>query len=210
MPINPCLSNPCGPSSICKPIRDSYVCSCQPTFEGSPPNCRRECSRNEDCPSNKTCNNYKCQNPCPESCGINTVCSVRLHTVICSCQAGYTGDPFTLCHQAIETLPKDVCEPTPCGANSRCRVTFNNIAICVCEPNYYGNPYEGCRPECVINTDCPYNKACLKNKCEDPCPGVCGTTAICEVLNHLPTCKCSAGYTGNPYSYCHIIINEPG
>lgn len=154
--------------------------------------------------------NYKCNDPCPGSCGRNTQCAVRLHSPMCSCQEGYTGDPFTSCYlipQAIEKL--DPCNPTPCGANAQCKVSRNGAAACICEPGYFGNPYESCRPECVVNTDCPYNKACLRNKCEDPCPGVCGSTALCQVINHIPSCSCSPGYTGNPYSYCHIIINEP-
>lgn len=210
--INPCSSSPCGPNSICKtlPNGDSYVCSCEPTFEGNPPNCKRECTNNEDCASDKTCINYKCKNPCLGSCGLNTLCTVRLHTVMCSCQEGYSGDPFLSCFEIPQITSKDPCSPTPCGTNARCRVTRDNAPVCACEPGYFGNPYESCRPECVINTDCPYNKACRNNKCEDPCPGACGTTAICEVINHLPTCKCSIGYTGNPYAYCHVIINEPG
>lgn len=39
--------------------------------------------------------------------------------------------------------------------------------------------YEGCRPECVLSSDCPSDKACIRNKCKDPCPGVCGLNAEC-------------------------------
>lgn len=211
-PSNPCVPSPCGPNSICNPTPngESYVCSCEPTFEGSPPHCRRECTTSDECPSNRACINYKCKDPCPGSCGTNTQCNVRLHSPMCSCDEGYTGDPFTACYlipQAVEKL--DPCNPTPCGANAQCKVSRNNAAACICEPGYFGNPYESCRPECVVNTDCPYNKACLRNKCEDPCPGVCGSTALCQVINHVPSCNCAPGYTGNPYTFCHIIINEP-
>lgn len=67
---------------------------------------------------------------------------------------------------------------------------------------YFGNPYEGCRPECVLNSDCPENKACINNKCEDPCPGVCGSNAQCQTVNHIPKCSCVFGYIGNPYENC--------
>lgn len=209
-PTNPCTPSPCGPNSICKPNGNSYVCSCQPSFEGSPPQCRRECTTSDDCPSDKTCMNFKCKDPCPGSCGINTVCTVRLHSPMCSCQDGYSGDAFTSCFPKREKEPLDPCNPTPCGSNARCKMFKNGAAACICEIGYFGNPYEACRPECVINADCPFNKACLKNKCEDPCPGVCGASATCEVINHVPSCNCAPGYTGNPYAYCHIIINKPG
>lgn len=211
-PTNPCVPNPCGPNSICNLSQDgkSPTCTCQPSFEGSPPQCRRECTASDECPSNKACINFKCKDPCPGSCGSNTQCAVRLHSPMCSCIDGYTGDPFTSCHPTPQYVePTDPCNPTPCGPNARCKVSRNGAAACVCEEDYFGNPYESCRPECVINNDCSYNKACLRNKCADPCPGVCGATATCQVINHVPSCSCATGYTGNPYAYCHIIINVP-
>lgn len=63
------------------------------------------------------------------------------------------------------------CEPSPCGLNAECSES-NGAGACRCIDTYLGNPYEGCRPECVINTDCPPQLACTQNKCKDPCPGV--------------------------------------
>jgi len=96
------------------------------------------------------------------------------------------------------------CVPSPCGANAVCR-EHNNAGSCTCLPDYFGNPYEGCRPECVINSDCPSNKACVRNKCVDPCPGTCGQNADCQVVNHLPTCTCRPGFTGDPFQFCRVI-----
>lgn len=96
------------------------------------------------------------------------------------------------------------CFPSPCGANAVCK-ELNNAGSCTCLPDYIGNPYEGCRPECVLNSDCPYNKACVRNKCEDPCPGTCGQNAQCQVINHLPSCNCLQGYTGDPFVFCSTI-----
>lgn len=81
----------------------------------------------------------------------------------------------------------------------------NRAGSCTCLPDYIGNPYEGCRPECVLNSDCPSNKACLNNKCKDPCPGTCGQNADCTAVNHLPACVCLPGYTGDPFSFCRLI-----
>jgi hypothetical protein len=68
---------------------------------------------------------------------------------------------------------------------------------------YFGDPYTGCRPECVLNTDCSRDKACSNNKCRDPCPGTCGINAECRVNNHAPSCSCLPGYTGDPLNACH-------
>lgn len=66
-----------------------------------------------------------------------------------------------------------------------------------------GSP-PNCRPECTINSDCPSNKACMNQKCRDPCPGSCGLGANCAVLNHIPICTCPEGYTGDPFANCYL------
>lgn len=99
------------------------------------------------------------------------------------------------------------CYPNPCGANAVCQEQ-NRAGSCTCLPNYFGNPYEACRPECVLNSDCPSNKACVRNNCVDPCPGICGRNAICQTINHLPSCTCFIDYTGDAFRYCNPIIKR--
>lgn len=65
-----------------------------------------------------------------------------------------------------------------------------------------------CRPECVISAECAQDKACLNNKCVDPCPGTCGQNARCQVLNHNPICSCSPGFTGDPFLQCVVEKSE--
>lgn len=96
------------------------------------------------------------------------------------------------------------CNPSPCGANAVCKER-NGAGSCSCLPEYFGDPYIGCRPECILNTDCDRSKACVNNKCRDPCPGTCGLNTDCRVVNHAPSCSCLSGYTGNPLSACHQI-----
>jgi hypothetical protein len=79
------------------------------------------------------------------------------------------------------------------------------MASCNCFPDYYGNPYENCRPECTIDSDCSLNLACNRMKCQDPCPGSCGINAVCQVVNHIPICNCMTGYSGDPFRYCNFI-----
>lgn len=93
------------------------------------------------------------------------------------------------------------CTPSPCGANAVCREQ-NGAGACTCQPGYFGNPYEGCRPECTVNPDCSSDKACVRNKCEDPCPGICGQNAECRVINHVPMCYCLPGFIGEPFRFC--------
>ena len=94
----------------------------------------------------------------------------------------------------------DSCASSPCGPNARC-----DNGVCTCLPEYQGDPYVGCRPECVLNTDCPLNRACIRNKCVDPCPGTCGLNAECRVYNHVPMCSCPSGMVGNAFVQCNIL-----
>lgn len=99
------------------------------------------------------------------------------------------------------------CHPSPCGPNSQC-TERNKQAICTCLPQFFGAP-PNCRPECVVNSECPLNKACVNQKCVDPCPGVCGQNAMCTVLNHSPYCTCQDGFSGNPFTRCYQVTIAP-
>jgi hypothetical protein len=100
----------------------------------------------------------------------------------------------------IETTPQDPCRPSPCGPNSQCRA-INDHAVCSCQVGFIGTP-PSCRPECVVSADCPQDKACVNQKCKDPCSGQCGTNARCNVVNHNPICSCTPGFTGDPFVNC--------
>lgn len=198
---DPCNPSPCGPNAQC----DGGSCTCLPDYFGDPYSyCRPECTMNSDCSRVKSCANQHCIDPCPGTCGSNARCDVVNHIPMCSCPAGTTGDPFTRCRQDIpHDVPSDPCTPSPCGPHSLCRVV-NKHAVCSCQSNFIGSP-PSCRPECIVSAECPLTKACLNNKCLDPCPGTCGQNARCQVVNHNPICSCREGYTGDPFSRCEQI-----
>lgn len=209
-PSDPCQPSPCGPNSQCRVVADQASCSCLPEMIGNPPYCKPECISNSECSSHLACINQKCKDPCPNACGSNAECKVVSHTPMCYCLSGYTGDPFGYCSEIRQDYPIEVstpCSPSPCGSNAICREQ-NGAGACSCVSDYIGNPYEGCRPECVLNSDCASSLACINNKCKDPCPGTCGLNAICQVVNHLPSCTCISGYTGDPFRQCSFKQSE--
>lgn len=190
-------------------VGDSPACSCLENHIGAPPNCRPECVLNADCASNQACINQQCRDPCPGSCGFEAKCEVLRHVPICTCNTGYVGDPFTQCTPeppapTERPQPKDLCNPSPCGANALCQ-----NGECTCLAEYQGNPYEGCRPECSTSADCTRDRTCMRSKCRDPCPGTCGYDAQCEVVQHIPICSCPTGYTGDPFTQCRRAQLEP-
>jgi len=97
------------------------------------------------------------------------------------------------------------CNPSPCGTNAYCYERFDT-AICECISNYRGNPYQGCQPECLVNTDCPKSQACIRMRCQDLCPGTCGVGAICTVSNHVPICSCPLPTIGDAFTLCRVPI----
>jgi hypothetical protein len=79
--------------------------------------------------------------------------------------------------------------------------------MCVCQSGMFGAP-PNCRPECENHQDCPSNRACVQQRCTDPCVGSCGYNALCNVHNHQPVCQCFEGYDGDPYSGCNLRQSE--
>ena len=106
----------------------------------------------------------------------------------------------------LDTYSSDPCSPSPCGPNSLCE-SVNDNPVCTCLNNYIGLP-PNCRPECFINSDCTSDKACIREKCKDPCLGSCGIQARCSVTNHIPICNCLEGFTGNPFANCYPNVIE--
>lgn len=93
--------------------------------------------------------------------------------------------------------PVDPCNPSPCQGNGQCRI-HNGAATCI-------------YPECVINQDCPRDKACFGQKCRDPCSiDACGINALCNAINHKAVCTCPPGYVGSPHIDCRLQIIEDG
>lgn len=201
-------------------------------YLGSPPSCRPECAQSSECPRNRACSNQKCIDPCVGACGIKAECQVINHNPICSCLQRYTGDPFVLCHLSTIYYPSlskihinfiitymnlqfrlvppvliddssvDPCVPSPCGPNSICR-EINSLPSCSCTLDSIGAP-PNCRPECISNSECSNDLACINKKCSDPCEGSCGNNAECRVVSHTPVCVCPTGYTGDPFTQCLV------
>lgn len=94
---NPCLPSPCGLYSDCHVVSNHPVCSCLAGYLGAPPDCHPECMISAQCPFDRACINQQCVDPCPGICGLNAMCRAVNHNPICSCAAGYIGDPFTRC-----------------------------------------------------------------------------------------------------------------
>lgn len=94
-----CSPSPCGPYSECSvSANGAAACSCRPGHIGSPPSCRPECLVSSECKLQLACIDRRCRDPCEGACGRDARCQVIAHSPICTCNDGYTGDPFTYCY----------------------------------------------------------------------------------------------------------------
>ena len=100
----------------------------------------------------------------------------------------------------------DPCKTSPCGEHAICTINpYNNKKVdCQCIDNFIGKP-PYCKPECMRNSDCKLDKACVTNKCSDPCLNNCGLNSECKVVNHRPVCACLQTYTGDPFVSCNAL-----
>lgn len=115
-----------------------------------------------------------------------------------------TSYPHTHKTSIVVVLYEPVADCLQCGPNAVYREQ-NGVGACVCMQNYFGDPFIGCRPECLQNSDCAFNMACINSKCIDPCNNACGLNAECACVNHNPMCYCNLGFTGNALYGCHPI-----
>ena len=129
----PCEPDYCGPNSECSEDEHGRpVCSCLKSHE---------------CSDHQSCIRKKCQDPCPGLCGKYAQCTIKNHNPYCTCNPGFTGDPFTSCWPIIEDVieDQDPCNPNPCGPNSQHQEISNQCA-CSCLTPFIGVP-PNCRPE---------------------------------------------------------------
>lgn len=143
-------------------------------------------------------NHHKCPVRCPQS--YTPRSSSSNPSLFFSTLSHISSSIMRICDKLVRDVLENPCVPSPCGLNSQCRVVQDH-AVCSCTPGYIGSA-PNCRPECVVSSECAQDRACVKQKCVDPCPSTCGLNARCQVVNHNPICSCSPGFTGDPFIQC--------
>lgn len=60
-----------------------------------------------------------------------------------------------------------------------------------------------------MSNECPQDKSCIQQRCEDGCLGTCGIGARCQTVNHNPICSCPPGFTGDAFIRCIEVPEQP-
>lgn len=227
VPSDSCSPNPCHPSAICEASPSGPMCRCPNGLVGDPftYGCRPEgvCPNGDnDCPLQLVCQRGKCVNPCDtKNCGVNALCKVVNRKAVCSCPDKYQPSPTGPqdgCLRVIISCTSDIeCGGEVC-LNGQCRAVCRNNEDCsagerclqkTCQipcvsHNQCGSDQACVQGMCILgcrsNKNCPSNQACVNNKCQNPCQqeGICGPNALCTCVQHTTSCKCPAGFEGNP------------
>lgn len=226
VPAGFCDNHPCHPSAFCEQGPSGHICKCPSGQIGDPysSGCRAEgdCPNGDsDCPSDSVCKGGRCTDPCIGACGPNALCRVINQTPICSCPARFiaavTGARdgclrVTLACNGDADCAGEICVSGQCKVacrdNSDCSVgekCLQNTCTVLCSGHAQCPSGQACfSGSCVIgcrsNSDCASEHACVNNKCHDPCSldGACGSNAQCACTDHTVSCKCPAGFEGNP------------
>lgn len=151
-------------------------------------------------------------------CGRDAECTVAFHEARCTCPPGTQGNAqvaciSAVCHYNEDCAPNEacdrlnrvcrpVCSEDTCADRANC-VAENHEPKCTCFPGTSGNPYVECtgvtdvvRPECVSDSECPVEFACINTKCQNPCltQNMCSGDQQCRLLNTAPLrtmiCEC--------------------
>lgn len=164
------------------------------------------CVSDTDCPTDKACVRGYCRDPC--NCALNAECRVRDHRPVCSCKQGFEGNPELHCvrsgcrsdqdcsgkHRCSDRRCVPVCPA--CGIGADC-YAIDHRPICECPAGLSGDPQNSCiLVGCRSDSDCPSERACVNDKCVDPCAnnGPCSSGEECEVRYHKAQCLCAPGF----------------
>ena len=218
------------------------LCYCPPGYSGDPKiECQKlECEVDPDCRDDQICHLNKCVDPClvDNPCATNAICSAQNHAAICRCPQGLVGDPYERCLTVECQINQDCASNKaciqskcvdPCLINKVCAPTaicsvINHVEACKCPSGFIGDPFVLCSPEkdpipelqdveCEVDSDCPSGRACLDNKCRNPCYSLspCDDTAVCSVVDTVPfrtmICSCREGWIPDSDRSCVPIPN---
>ncbi|XP_046683638.1 C-type lectin domain family 18 member A-like [Homalodisca vitripennis] len=147
-----------------------------------------------DCLESQQCVDMKCADPCPGACAHNSYCqraTTALQTGLVSNRSVKT--PAITSAAATTPVARSATTFLTAPANRGSLETHSLHVILKLHT------------QCLENDDCPSDRTCVKQKCEDPCHNVCsGNNTSCQVRNHIPYCTCKQGFIGDPLTACKV------
>lgn len=138
---------PCGAHTIRFRENGIVTCKCRNKYIGNPyDSCYHECESKFECPSNKTCTERKCVDPCLGVCSAREDCYVFNHKASCrpkSSRSECTSNNDCPSNNACDGYKcVDPCLDF-CPATADCKIV-NQKPTCVCQRGRHGSPYQYC------------------------------------------------------------------
>ncbi|CAL4121255.1 unnamed protein product, partial [Meganyctiphanes norvegica] len=128
-------------------------------------------------------------------------CDIHDDEGYCCSESGWCGNKKNHCKSPGRNLREEACSGIACGENGECFWDeVQKKADCRCKGNDQYDPSTGQCQECVGNSNCQHDQACLSGTCRRVCDGACATGGQCTSQNHVAKCTCNGELKGNPYS----------
>lgn len=220
----------CGKNAVCRPgANHRSICSCPTGYAGnSLISCEPlpRCVVHSDCADGQKCHAGRCTSA-PARCVSDSECSDFEVCLTGQCKFGCrTSGQCAYDESCVNNVCLNACELTLCTLNARC-LSIAHQPQCICLPGYEGDGRHSCLPKrvfCQSNAHCSSGQICVGNVCVSGCGNdshcnhdqrcesgrcsalctekTCGFGGYCESSNHSSSCKCPAGWEGDPYIHC--------
>lgn len=194
--------NRCGENTECEQWGAATYCSCARGFTGDPLGSCFKLDEKAPCDPNPCGPNAECI-PEDDKIGPHCKCLKNFYDWPPNCRPGCESDEQCaddeLCISRVNKCEK-VCDPSPCGENSVCRVDrAKSRVFCSCLEGFIPERGAGCREKLPSDFEIPIDF--ISSVIVDPCDEKCGYNAYCGEGNN---CMCTQGYTGDPLTECSL------
>jgi hypothetical protein len=134
-----------------------------------------------------------------QSCSGNGTCADNTGSIVCACNAGYSGATCSNCAGGYQDNDNNrtcklACAATTCSGHGTCADT-SGTATCTCDAGYTGASCSNCATGLQ---DKDNNMTCAP-ECSDR---TCSGNGACNDNSGTATCTCNPGYTGATCNTC--------
>ncbi|XP_048473898.1 adhesion G protein-coupled receptor E2-like isoform X2 [Rhincodon typus] len=196
-----CLSDPCGPNTICHNTEGSFYCTCNRGFYSTSID-RQFAGKNES-----YCKDYNECETTTTTCGNNASCHNNAGSFYCTCHEGFaraSGErTFTGYGKGCQDVNE--CHSSPCGSHANCTNTVGSY-ICTCDPGFISSSGGSRmhRTDTCIKFDCSSDEVAKCSRVAMETESMQGNSSVPEYDD--PTCSFISFF--RDYNVCEKLHSQ--